>query len=398
MTDAATDASASLPAGGPDLMFDRFEGDALHDMLRAARTLGPVVPATAAGQPCVLITTYAALREFFTAQQTFPGGVMYEFTTAPHIGRTFISMDGADHDAYRQLAMPAFRSRATARFIDNELTPLAHELIDRFAARGHADLATEFVQVLPFWSISRKLGLPLGSEDRQRQWASDLLNFPQDPIGARRAADEVGAFLAPIVEARRRDPQDDVISHLLQGEYNGVRFADEEVFAHVRLLYAVGATTTSDGLSTLLRTVLGDAELLARARSDRALLPRIVQESLRFEPPVSLLPRFAANQGTIAGVEIAANTVVMCGIASADRDPTVFDHADRFDPDRAETEILTFGFGSKYCPGSHLARQQMLAALDVLLDRLPGLRLVDASEPVNGVLRRVERIEAAWDV
>lgn len=380
----------------PDLMLDLLPGDELHDTLRRYREQGPIVPATGAGQPCLLITTYAALREFFAAQETFPGGVVYEFTTAPHIGRTFISMDGPDHDAYRQLAMPAFRSRATARFIDHDLTPLAHELIDRFAARGHADLAAEYAQVLPFWSISRKLGLPIGSEDQQRRWAADLLNFPRDPEGARRAADEVGAFLAPIVDARRSDPRDDVISHLLTGEYHGTRFTDEEVFAHVRLLYAVGATTTSDGLSSLLRTVLRDPALLARARDDRALLPRLVHESLRHEPPVSLLPRYASNAGTVAGVDIPAGTAVLCGIASANRDPAVFTDGDTFDPDRPESEILTFGFGSKYCPGSHLARQQMLAALDVLLERLPDLRLVDASEPVNGVLRRVERIEATW--
>ncbi len=380
----------------PDLMLDRLPGDELHRTLERYRTQGPVVPAVGAGQPCLLITTYAALREFFTAQETFPGGVIYEFTTAPHIGRTFISMDGPDHDAYRQLAMPAFRSRATARFVDNDLTPLAHELIDRFVSRGHGDLAAGYAQVLPYWSISRKLGLPIGSEEQQRRWAADLLNFPQDPDGARRAADEVGAFLAPIVDARRKDPRDDVISHLLTGEYHGIRFTDEEVFSHIRLLYAVGATTTSDALSSLLRTMLRNPTLLARARADRGSLPRLIHESLRYEPPVSLLPRYAANTGTVAGVEIPAGSAVLCGIASANRDPAVFADAGTFDPDRPESEILTFGFGVKYCPGTHLARQQMLAAVNVLLDRLPDLHLVDASEPVNGVLRRVERIDAEW--
>ncbi len=379
-----------------DFMIDQLPGDELHCELRTLREQGPVVPAIAAGQPCFVITRYAALREFFSAQETFPGGVIYEFTTAPHIGRTFISMDGPDHDAYRQLTMPAFRSRATTRFIDSELTPLAHELIDRFAARGSADLATEYAQVLPYWSISRKLGLPMGSEDRQRQLAADLLNFPNDPEGARRAAEDFGEFLAPIIDARRREPQDDVISHLLTGDYHGTRFDDDEVVSHVRLLYAVGATTTSDGLSTLLRTVLSNPSLLRRAQQNRELLPKLVQESLRHEPPVSLLPRFAAAAGTVGGVEIPAGSAVLCGIASANRDPSVFDDPDTFNADRAESEVLTFGFGSKYCPGSHLARQQMLAALDVLLDRLPDLRLIDASPPVNGVLRRVERIEAAW--
>jgi cytochrome P450 len=88
---------------------------------------------------------------------------------------------------------------------------------------------------------------------------------------------------------------------------------------------------------------------------------------------------------------------VLCGIAGANRDPDVYTDPDRFDPDRPESEILTFGFGTKFCPGSHLARQQLAAALEVVLHRLPGLRAVDVGEPVNAVLRRVERLRVAWD-
>jgi cytochrome P450 len=188
-----------------------------------------------------------------------------------------------------------------------------------------------------------------------------------------------------------------VISHLLSAEHRGERFGDEEVFSHVRLIYAVGATTTSDGLSTLLRTVLHTPGLLDRLREDRDRIPAVVHESLRVEPPVSILPRIAPDGGTIAGVDLPPGALVLCGIASANRDPAVFAGADTFDPDRGEAEILTFGFGSKFCPGSHLARRQLAAALEVVLDRLPGLRALDATEPEGAILRRVEHLPAVWD-
>jgi cytochrome P450 len=379
-----------------DLMLDALPGDELHAVLRHAREEGPVVPVIARGLPAFLITRFSALREYLSAQEDFPGGVFYELSTRPHIGSTFINMDGPAHDTYRQLATPAFRSRATARFIDRELTPLAHEIVDRFAARGHGDLVAEFAQVMPFWSISRKLGLPIGSEEKQRRWALQLLDYPSNPEPALAAAAELTEFLRPVIDERRSVPADDVVSNLLAGEYHGTRFSDDEVYSHVRLLYAVGATTTSDGLSTLLHHLLRQPELLARVREDRSLLPRVVHESLRFDPPVANLPRIAPNGGTIAGVEIPPGSMVLCGIASANRDPEVFDDADRFDIDRDETDLLTFGFGTKFCPGSHLARQQLLCALDVILDRLPSLELVATDAPNGAILRRCERLDVTW--
>ncbi|MCB0995655.1 MAG: cytochrome P450 [Acidimicrobiales bacterium] len=384
------------PIAEIDLALASLPGAELHTLLRHARQQGPVVPTQFYGSPALLITTYDVLREYFGAQEAFPGGVFYEFATRPHIGNTFINMDGPLHDTYRQIAMPMFRSRATARFIDTELTPLAHEVIDRFVDRGDADLATEFAQVLPFWSISRKLGLPFGSEEKQRAWALDLLNYPADPEGALRAADEITAFLAPVVEERRAEPRDDVISRLLTSEHAGVRFADEDVYSHVRLLYAVGATTTSDGLSTSLHRLLSEPALVQRCRREPAMLAAVVHESLRCEPPVAVLPRIAPFAGRLGGVDIPAGSPVLCGIASANRDPAVFAHADRFDPDRVETEILSFGFGSKFCPGMHMARQQILAALEVLLERLPRIRPEALGEPTGAVLRRCEHLAVSW--
>lgn len=385
-----------IPRFDVDLAFDDVAGPVLHEFLRRARDAGPVVGARFAGMDAWMITRFDTLRDFFTDQEQFPGGVGYQFTTRPHIGSTFIDLDGAEHDTVRRLVTPAFRSRAVTRFVDSDLTPLVHEVIDRWEPTGNADLARDLAQVLPFWSISRKLGLPRGSEEQQRTWALAMLDFPNDPDGARAAAEAVTEFLMPTVEQRRREPTDDVISGLLSGEVHGVRLTDEQVVSHIRLIYTVGAATTSDGLSTLLHRVVTEPGLLGRLVDDPSLVPAVVHESLRMEPPVSVLPRVAANGGEIAGVEIPPMAPVLCAIASANRDESVYADPDRFDPDRAEAEILTFGFGSKFCPGSHLARQQMAAALAAVVERLPDLRLVSATEPVNAVLRRVEHLRVEW--
>ena len=179
-----------------------------------------------------------------------------------------------------------------------------------------------------------------------------------------------------------------------------MRLTDDEVHSHVRLLFAVGATTTSDALSNLLWALLHRPELVERIRATPELRPALVRELLRWEPPVPLLPRMALREGTIGGVNIPAGSMILAAIASANRDPDRFTEPDEFDVDRPDSDILTFGFGVKFCPGTHMAKQQLLAALDVLLDRLPGLRLAGddtGAVPSGCNLRSVSSLRCEWD-
>lgn len=377
-------------------------GPLLHRTLAELRSQhGDVAPVRFFGMPAFVILGWDALRGFFAANDEFPGGEVYKYQLERTVGRTFISMDGPDHDVYRRLVTPAFRSRAAIRFVDQELTPLAEELLDGIVGLGEADLIEDFTNRLPFWAISRKLGLPRGFEDHQREWASAILSEPSDPIGARRAADELSEVIAPVVRARRTDPGSDVISQLVTGEFQGTRLTDEEVHSHVRLLFAVGATTTADALSNLLWTLVHRPDLLRRIEREPELRPAVVRELLRWEPPVPLLPRMALHEGTIAGVHIPASSMILAGIASANRDPSRFDRPDEFDVDRPDADVLTFGFGPKFCPGTHMAKQQLLAALDVVLDRLPGLTLAEddgGALPSGCNLRSVPSLRCRWSV
>jgi len=380
-----------------DLVADPAPGDELHRLLAGARSAPFLSEASLLGIPARVIARFDALKAFFSNDEQFPGGASYRFMVEPAVGPTFISMDGAEHDRFRRLATPAFRSRRVTRWVDDELVPLAHETVDRFADRGEADLVTSFSSVLPLCAISRKLGLPMGSEDRQRVWTAALLSHPVDPTGAAVAKQEVFEFLAPILDQRRHEPGDDVLSHLLKHEHDGTRMTDEQIINHIRLLYVVGAATTSDGLSSLLYHVLTRPEMLALAAAGPEMCERLVVESLRYEPPVSVLPRVVANAAVIDQTELPAGSLVLCAIAGANRDPDVFPNPDRFDPDRDLSETLTFGFGSKFCPGAHLARRQMSVALHVLVSRLPNLALVEATEPAGGILRSCRQLRATWD-
>lgn len=380
-----------------DLTTARLPGEELHALLATARKQPGLPTVRLLGRPALLVTRFQDLKDFLADERRFPGGPVYAFQVEPAVGRTFISMDGDEHLRTRQLAMPAFRSGPVSRFVGGQLVPLAHEVVDRFAERGTGDLVAELTAVLPFWAISRKLGLPVGSEERQRAVARALLSYLADPEAARRAAQTVDDTVRPVMEQCRASPRDDVLSHLLAAEHDGHRLDDESVLSHVRLLYAVGATTTSDAMSNLFRLVLERPELLERARRDPDLRPRLVAEALRFEPSVAVLPRLAAHGGRIGDVDVPAGTLVLAALAGGNRDPEVFADPDRFDPDRPEGELLTFGFGPKFCPGWNLARSQLLAALSVVLDRLPGLRLISGAQPEGGILRSVPSLQVAWD-
>lgn len=379
-----------------ELMEADLPGQALHALFRAARNTEGLATALLHGRPAFLVTRFSDVKAFLSDDQHFPGGATYVFQVEPVVGRTFISMDGEDHKLYRQLATPAFRSSAVARFVEKDLVPLAHELVDRFAERGSADLVTELTDVLPYVAISRKLGLPVEAEARQRILARGLLSYPITPDHAGAAATELTEVIARALAARRENPGDDVLSRLLAAEAGGRRLDDEAIISHARLLFAVGATTTADAMSNLFWVLLSQPGLAERARRNPRLRAGIVHELLRWEPPVAALPRVAVAGGCIGGQEVPPGSILLAALAGANRDSEVFEDPDVFQPDREEREILTFGFGSKYCPGVNLARRQLLAALDVVLERLPDLRMTGPAAPTGAILRSVKSLPVAW--
>ncbi|MEZ4280827.1 MAG: cytochrome P450 [Myxococcota bacterium] len=378
-----------------DFGLQELPGDALHAVLRAYRERGPVQPTRFLGLPAFVITSHKALEEAFLDEHAFPGHRMYQASFEPAIGKSFISdPDPASHLLFRKLATPAFRSRAVASYEQSGLAALANELVDRIerrlAAGEEVDLVAEYSARFPYLVISRLLGLPRDREDEFHAWALALLTYRDDPERGRRARQSLSDFLAPIVEERRRSPQNDVISELLQAEVDGRKLDDEEVFSHVRLLFPTGGETTHGSLGNLLSALFLHEDAWERIVREPGCIPAAVAEGLRYDTPIAVLPRLSRSaQATFRGIDVPADSWVLFAIAGANRDPEAIRDPDRFDIDRAQPPNLVFGRGPKSCPGLHLARRNMAVALEVLTRRLPDLELVDreAALPRRTVLR-----------
>ncbi len=381
-----------------DLALDRLEGASFHRLLALLRDQGPIADTTFFGLPSALVTTFDAAREVLRDDDGIPGAPTYELSTRPTVGTTFIDQHGEQHQRTRKLATPAFRSRAVERFDAGRLRALADELLTGLVGDGETDLVASFTTVLPYLAISRKLGLPPADEDATRRMALGLISGAMDEQVATSAREEFDALLGESIAARRTEPREDVLTGLVHAERDGERFTDEDVRNHVRLLFAVGASTTAHGLGNLFSALLHRPEVMEAVRADPGLRAGAVREALRFDPPVSILPRLLRSPTTVLGRELPAPSFLLVGIASANRDPSTFPDPDVFDPARRAPDVLTFGSGVKFCPGSHLATWELEVGLDAALAHLPHLRLMDeaGSLPVGGPLRAPEALHVAW--
>jgi cytochrome P450 len=283
-------------------------------------------------------------------------------------------------------------------YVEPILRPLCHELVDRFAARGAADLVAEFTKGFPLAVIARLLGLPVEDEAMFSRWAMALISYAFLPEEAMQASERFNRFLAPLIEERRRQPSDDLLSMLATAEVDGVRLTDEQALSFVRVIFAAGTDTTYNAVGSLLHALLTNPDALERVTADRDLLPQAVEELLRWNGPIGVLPRILPADTEHLGHHMPAGSTILVGLASANRDPDVFADPDAFDLDRNPQGHLAFGFGQHFCLGAHLARAEMVVALDVLLDRLADLRLTAEPRFVGSVIRGPETLPVEFAV
>ncbi|MFB6815281.1 cytochrome P450 [Streptomyces sp. NPDC056347] len=324
----------------------------------------------------------------------------------------FLRLDPPEHDRLRRMTMRPFGPPETPRRVHNmrgELARIVAGLVDGFAGRGQADIVDDFAYPFPVTVICRLLGIPRADEARFHSWADTIAaGLDPDPRGdpgerfrlTRQARTELGLYLNGLLDERAAAPGDDMLSALVTGDGPDGRMTRPEVLSTAALLLIAGHETTVNLITNGTLTLLRHPEVLDRLREDPGLAVPVVEELLRFEPPVQLLPQ----RTTLADIDIAGTTIprgagVWLVLASGNRDPRRFPDPDRFDPDRKDIQHLGFGSGIHTCFGAPLARLEAQLALTELATRLDGPRLVADPPPYrqNAVLRGPRHLEVAFD-
>jgi cytochrome P450 len=295
------------------------------------------------------------------------------------VGGSFIGMDPPAHDRLRRLATSHFEQTEAVR---PDMQRTAAGLIDRMQGRQQIDLVDDFAYPLPVAVICQQLGVPHEDEPRFHPWAEAIITAldprPGQQALAAQASAEMNQYMAGLVERFRTEPGTGLLSGLAAEE--GLSTAD--VVATGRLLLIAGHETTVNLIANGMLTLLRHPHVLDRLRDEPELAIPLVEELLRYEPPVQINPKYTTlDDVEVSDVTIPKGSHLVLALAAANRDPARFAEPDRFDPERDDNEHLGFFTGIHYCFGAGLARQEAQVALTELARRLENPRLLQDPPP-----------------
>ena len=301
----------------------------------------------------------------------------------------FLFLDPPDHTRLRRLVSKAF-SPKIVKSLEPGIAELVAGLLDKIAAAGHFDVIADLAYPLPVAVICRLLGVPIEDEP-QFSSASTLLAQGLDPFIAftgqapgfedrLQASNWLRGYLRDLLHERRAHPRDDLMSGLAAVEEAGDQLTEDEIVATCNLLLIAGHETTVNLIANAVLAMLRHPARWSQLAEDPARASSIVEETLRFDPPVQLVGRIAGDDMTIGDTHIPQGDTMMLLLAAANRDPAVNERPDEFDPDRPSIRHLAFGLGPHFCLGAPLARLEAAVALAEVTRRFPTASL--AGEPV----------------
>jgi cytochrome P450 len=311
----------------------------------------------------------------------------------PGLPLAFINRDPPEHDRLRELAMRGFGPPCTPGWIESMrgwLAEVTTGLIDKLSDRSPVDIVDDFAYPLPVTAICRILGVPREDQPRFHVWADAIIETIDPSTGTfderfrrrRQVNVELSQYLGELADARARQPGDDLISGLLTDTGPHAPMSREDVLSTGSLLLVAGHETTVNLITNGMLTLLRHPDVLGRLRREPAMVTGLVEELLRYEPPVQMRTnRVTVADIDVAGVTIPAGSPLALVHAAGNRDPGRFPDPDRFDPDRTDNEHISFNSGIHYCFGAPLARVEAQLALPALARRLVNPRLVADPPP-----------------
>ena len=318
----------------------------------------------------------------------------------------FLFLDPPDHTRLRKLVSKAFVPKVV-RSLEPDIVEMVGALLDDVEERGRFDVVADLAYPLPVAVICRLLGVPLEDEPRFSH-ASALLAQSLDPFitftggvpedfEERLAAGRwLREYLHGLIDQRRGQPRDDLISALIAAEEDGDQLTEDEIIATCNLLLVAGHETTVNLIANAAQALLRHPSQWRALAADPSRVSAVIEETMRYDPPVQLVGRIAADDVTIGGTAVPKGDTMMLLIAAGHRDPQSVDRPDEFDVDRESFRHLGFGKGPHFCLGAPVARLEASVALSAVTSRFPDARLDgDAVYRPNVTLRGLASLPVA---
>lgn len=331
------------------------------------------------------ISRYDHIKEIESDPATFSnaGGIRPETGPIPMM----IDMDDPEHRMRRKLVARGFTPNRV-REQEPAIHSLVHDLVDEVCERGECDFVWDLAAWIPLIMIGDALGVEPDDRATLMRWSDDLLRGlgTEDLdllIAAGEAFNGYNEYGQRVIEDRRACPRDDLMSILVHAEVDGDRLDDHSILHESLLILIGGDETTRHVMSGGAYQLMRHPDQWQRMLDDRALVIPAVEEMLRWVTPIKNMARTATKTVDFHGQQIQAGQKLLMLYPSANRDEDHFVDPHTFDIERAPNEHVAFGFGTHFCLGSSLARLELRALFNVLLDRLPDLRLVDVEEPAH---------------
>lgn len=383
---------AGLPTIDYRLVDDPEEA---HAMFREARRQAPIALGPYGPELLTYDLVRSVLRDprfcvppgFGLGAQGITSGPLWE-----RVAANLLSLDGAEHHRLRRLVSKAFAPRGAAR-LRATIVEVITELVEPLTETGRCDMVADVARQYPIPIICALLGAPRDDWQLFSQWTDDIMKtFGWDAHtevpNILSSWDALDAYLDEMIDDRRHNLTDDLISELIRAEEDGDRLTHAELLMLASGLLMAGTDTTRNQVAASVQVLCDRPDQWALLAEHPELAPNAVEETMRHSPVGVATMRTAIEDVELAGVSIPAGTLVIVNAGSANRDPEVYDDPDRLDITRdAAPAMLSFGGGVHYCLGSHLARAELTEALAIIPRRMPNARRTGPApwKPLTGL-------------
>ncbi|MET7609021.1 cytochrome P450 [Streptomyces avermitilis] len=357
-----------------------------------------------------MVTKHADVRKvlvdsrFSSKVMATAAAAMSETETGKLMNESLVGMDAPEHTRLRKLVTKAFTARRVET-LRPRITELVGQLLDELETLPRpVDLVKTFSVPLPVRVICELLGVPAGDQDTFHAWSNALLGDWQQVVEKEAATVSLVNYFGELIAVKRENPADDLISELIAISNEDSTLTEREIIALSIGILSAGHETTANQISMFLVTLLHNPAELDKLRDNREAIPKAVDELLRFVPLTTtggIIPRLTTAEVELSGGQVLpAGAVVLPAVATANRDPEVFEDGERLNVTRENNPHLAFGAGIHHCLGAQLARIELQEALSAILDRMPEVRLAVPESELRlksaSIIRGLESLPITW--